>query len=144
MTPASNVSDLNGQVKGFSTSTENTLNNLALKLTLLKDESSALSTRIKDIESRIVKLCGHKPEGISKFNSENFQVSTTGKLTRKISDLDTLSKLAPQLIVNKPALNMKEFNQLSRTNPVLMQKVLGCIETKEAKTAVAIKPLVQE
>jgi len=149
MTPNANVSDFRDQINGLATTKSNLvvkehpskLEALARIIRSKKDQKSLLESEIKHLETDLIMLCGYKDEGVSHFSTSEFKISTTGKLTRKITNAQRLYDIAPQLVVNKPALNTKEFNLLARSNPILMQRVLECIETKEARTAVSIKSI---
>lgn len=148
MTPNANVSDRGDQINGFlhPKAKKTTLDHpsklecLANEIQIAKAEKHALDNKIKELEAEVVSICGYRSEGISKFSSESFKISTTGKINRKITDPESLIALAPDLVVTKYTLDMKEFNNLGKSNPTHMQRVLQCIESKEAKTAVVITP----
>lgn len=141
-----NVSDPRDQINGFLhpngqktvSEQEQYLENLAKELSDAKLIFADYKRYILELENAILALHPAKTEGITRVSTPSFKISTTGKMTRRITDIDALIELAPQLVTNKPQLNMKEFNALSRSNPVLMQKVLSCIESKPAKTSVSI------
>lgn len=127
--------------KNGNSDTEKPPLNLLLKLLFdYKAELTALKKVIASTELDIVSLCGHKPEGTTKFDADNFEVSTVGRINRRITNLKLLQALAPELVILKPSLNTPEFNSLARNNPQLFNKVSQCVESNPAKTSVSLKP----
>lgn len=115
------------------------VNDLASSIQLKKAEMSALKAEVDAMESELIMICGHKDEGSHKFDTEQYIITTTGKLTRKITDLDLLQSLAPQLTRTKTELDLRALKSLATANPMLYKKSLQAIETKPAKTAIKIE-----
>tara|TARA_R110002167_G_scaffold91458_1_gene246123 strand:+ start:188976 stop:189443 length:468 start_codon:yes stop_codon:yes gene_type:complete len=118
----------------------NKINDLAIELHFLKSKAKVLALQCAKKEAELLLLCGSKEEGTSKFDTEQFKISTVGKLNRKIVDLEVLRKLAPE-VIGKPKydLDLTMFKLLATSNPPLFAKALHCIETKPAKTAVKVE-----
>lgn len=114
---------------------------LAGKLINLKVERTLLNNEIKQLEKSIILETGNKPEGVANFNLSKFKIATTGKIDRKITDLDSLVALASELVVTKHSIDMQAFKALAISNPSKMQRVLLCIESKVARTAVSVTPI---
>ena len=114
---------------------------LANDIQLLKAELDVIRKTIAEKEAELLLICGHEEDGSSKFNTEHYTITTTGKLTRKITDADALAVLAPEVVRVKKELDTRKLEALATKNPMLYQKALGCIETKAAKPAIKIEPV---
>ena len=114
---------------------------LADKLICLKVERTLLNGEIKELEQNIILETGYKSEGVTNFNLSKYKIATTGKIDRKIIDLESLTILARELVVTKYSIDMQAFKALAISNPSKMQRVLLCIESKVARTAVSVKPI---
>ena len=115
------------------------VNDLAYAIQSRKAHIAAISGEVRTLESELIMICGVKDEGVQKFDTEQFEISTTGKLTRTIKDLATLKSLAPNVVRIKEELDLRMYKKLAVDNPMLFGKVVGTIETKVAKPSVAIK-----
>jgi hypothetical protein len=144
---ADNVAQLFNCVNGTSASkndepvqSPSKVDDLALSIQKLKADMAVLKKELDEKESELVLICGHEEEGSSKFNTENFVITTTGKLTRKIIDETAISGLAPDVLRTKVELDLRKLKSLATSNPMLYRKVASCLETKPAKTALKIEP----
>lgn len=122
-------------------SSESKVNNLANSIQLKKAEIAALRAEMTAMEDELIMICGHKDEGSHKFNTEQFTITTTGKLTRSISDVEALRALAPEVVREKFELDVRQLKSLATSNPMLYKKSLSCITSKAAKTALKIEPV---
>lgn len=128
-------------VANDTTSTLDTLTQEYLDTKVSIDE---LSKALAEKRAKIIELVGIKEAGTTSQKTDTFKITTTGSLDRKITDADTLKALAPDLVVTKEALDAKAFKNLATSNPMLFQKVLGCIETKPRAPQVRIEQLKGE
>lgn len=122
-------------------SSESKVDKLALHIQSLKAQQKALAEEIASNEAELLMICGVPDDGSQKFNTDHFVITTTGKLTRKITDPETLSQLAPAVIRVKQELDTRKLKSLASSNPMLYQKALACIETKAAKPGLKIEPV---
>lgn len=106
-----------------------------------KSKLDQLSEELKVKRQRLVGLIGLKDQGQTSKKTDKFKITTTGSLNRKITDLETLKALAPELLVTKETLDAKAFKDLAVSNPMLYQKVLRCIETSQRTPAIKIEAL---
>lgn len=120
---------------------ESKVDQLALHIQSLKAQQKALAEEIASNEAELLMICGVPDDGSQKFNTDHFVITTTGKLTRKITDPETLSQLAPAVIRVKQELDTRKLKSLASSNPMLYQKALACIETKAAKPGLKIEPV---
>lgn len=123
-----------------------TLDDLGAMLKQAKADEKKAQDHRKSIEELIVKTLGAKTEGSSTFNGDSFQLTTTGKLTRSIDDIEGLQQVVPDAIFHrlvnyKPALDLKELRYIEMNEPELYAEIANHITTKPAKTAVAFKAL---
>jgi|GEM_PF-5934774 len=116
------------------------VNDLAKAIQLRKFSIAEVSAEIKELEAQLLMICGVDDEGSRKFNTDEYVITTTGKLTRSIKDLATLKALAPQVVRVKEELDLRKFKKLATDNPMLYGKVVTTIETKSAKPAIKIEP----
>jgi hypothetical protein len=114
--------------------------NLAKEILDLKGKMAEQKALLDSKESELVMICGHEEEGSKKFNTENFTITTTGKLTRKIVDETAIQGLAPEVLRTKVELDGRKLKSLATKNPMLYRKVASCIEAKPAKTYLRIEP----
>lgn len=121
-------------------SSDSKVENLAIAIQTLKAEQKALGEEVAKKEQELLDICGVKEEGASKFDTQNFIITTTGKLTRKVTDVKSLEGIAPDVLKVEKKLDLRKLKSLATSNPMLYQRALQCIETKPAKAAIAIKP----
>ena len=115
------------------------INLLSAKIHYCKLDIKKIADKKAEYEAELLEICGVKEEGTQKFNTDFCTVSTVGKLTRKITDVDVLRKLAPEVVRTKYELDIKLLKLLATSNPPLYTKALHCIETKAAKSSVSIE-----
>ena len=116
---------------------------LAFELAKAKQrEVDAREARVK-IEEDIIEAIGAKEEGATSQAGNFFKVTTTGKLTRKL-DVKAFNQIAGQLGERAPvkttvSLDVRKLKTLAVDEPALYQLMCQtCIETKPAKTSVAV------
>ena len=116
---------------------------LAFELAKAKQrEVDAREARVK-IEEDIIEAIGAKEEGATSQAGNFFKVTTTGKLTRKLDD-KAFNQIAGQLGEHAPvkttvSLDVRKLKTLAVDEPALYQLMCQtCIETKPAKTSVAV------
>ncbi len=106
-------------------------------------EGRAKKVRI-DLEDKIVKLVGNRPEGAQTVEEGNFKITTTGSITRKM-DWDKWALVKDQISENlwpiktKVELDETGVKYLLANEPEIYK--LLPIEIKPAKTSVEIKVL---
>ena len=107
-----------------------------------KLEASAREKRVQ-IEQQLIEAIGAKEEGATTQAGNFFKVTTTGKLTRKL-DVKAFNQIAGQLGEHAPvkttgSLDVRKLKTLAVDEPALYQLMCQtCIETKPAKTSVAV------
>ena len=113
-----------------------------------KLEASAREKRVQ-IEQQLIDAVGAKEEGATTQSGNFFKVTTTGKLTRKL-DVKAFNQIAGQLGEHAPvkttvALDVRKLKTLAVDEPALYQLMCQtCIETKPAKTSVAVVEVSDE
>ena len=111
-------------------------------------EASAREKRVQ-IEQELIEAIGAKEEGATTQSGNFFKVTTTGKLTRKL-DVKAFNQIAGQLGEHAPvkttvALDVRKLKTLAVDEPALYQLMCQtCIETKPAKTSVAVVEVSDE
>jgi hypothetical protein len=115
------------------------VDDLVMSIQRKSAEASALAKEIAQQKAELISICGHVDDGSSKFNTEHFLITTSTTATRKITDLKAIQGLAPTVLREKFELDTRKFKKLATDNPVLYQKVVGCIETTISKPSVKIE-----
>ena len=111
-------------------------------------EASAREKRVQ-IEQKLIEAIGAKEEGATTQTGNYFKVTTTGKLTRKL-DVKAFNQIAGQLGEHAPvkttvSLDVRKLKTLAVDEPALYQLMCQtCIETKPAKTSVAVVEVSEE
>ena len=111
-------------------------------------EASAREKRVQ-IEQELIEAIGAKEEGATTQSGNFFKVTTTGKLTRKL-DVKAFNQIAGQLGEHAPvkttvSLDVRKLKTLAVDEPALYQLMCQtCIETKPAKTSVAVVEVSDE
>ena len=111
-------------------------------------EASAREKRVQ-IEQELIEAIGAKEEGATTQSGNFFKVTTTGKLTRKL-DVKAFNQIAGQLGEHAPvkttvSLDVRKLKTLAVDEPALYQLMCQtCIETKPAKTSVAVGEVSDE
>jgi hypothetical protein len=125
---------------------DNILEGMATIATQKKSELELAKKAFDDIQKQIIDYCGHKEEGAAKFNTENFTITTTGKLNRSIdeSKLAELQNAIPQPLFDrlfnyKPALNLRELRYIEQNEPEYYKTVSKVITTKPGKPSLKIE-----
>lgn len=98
------------------------------------------------IEETLLAEVGHKEEGSFTTHIDDYKVTTTGKMTRKL-DEKIWAKIAAHLpptlvgmlIRNKPELNLRAFRDLEKANPDAYSIVAGAVITKPAKPTLKVE-----
>ena len=119
------------------------IDHLAFELAKAKKlETEARDNRV-EAEQRLIDAIGAKEEGATSQSGNFFKGTTTGKLTRKL-DVKAFNQIAGQLGEHAPvkttvALDVRKLKTLAVDEPALYQLMCQtCIETKPAKTSVAV------
>lgn len=119
---------------------------LCAKLLRAKDaEAQANATRV-DIETKLIAMVGHRPEGSETKDHGEYKITTTGKITRKMN-WDSWAAVKTQIpdelhpVKLKPELDEKGVKWLQVHKPDLY--LLLPIECKPAKTAVEVRLIPQ-
>ena len=106
-------------------------------------EASWRDTRIL-MENSILEITGSKPEGSETHSAGEFKVTVTGKMTRTL-DADLWESVKDSIpedlrpVTYKPSLDLKGLRYLQENKPEIYAIAAKAIETKPAKTAIAIK-----
>lgn len=114
---------------------------LVMSIQRKEAEASVLTKEIAQQKAELISICGFVDDGSSKFNTEHFVITTSTTARRKIVDLSAIKGLAPTVLREKFELDTRKFKKLATDNPVLYQKVVGCIETSISKPSVKIEPV---
>lgn len=120
-------------------SSDSKIETLVIAIQTLKAEQKAIGDEVAKMEQELIDICGVKEEGASKFDTQNFIITTTGKLTRKVTDVKSLEGIAPEVLKVEKKLDVRKLKALATSNPMLYQRALQCIESKPAKAGIAIK-----
>tara|TARA_Y100000310_G_C20337634_1_gene648266 strand:- start:1 stop:438 length:438 start_codon:yes stop_codon:yes gene_type:complete len=122
---------------------------LAFELSKAKKlEASAREKRVQ-IEEQLIELMGVREEGATTNEGNFFKVTTTGKLTRKL-DVKAFAEIkskfrGPAPVKTTVSLDVRAFKKLAVEEPDLYQLMCEtCIETKPAKTSVAVVEVSDE
>lgn len=107
-------------------------------------EDAQREYRVK-LEKQILEHVGSRKEGAQTVNAPHFKITTTGKLSRAV-DWEVWDTIAPEVppslhpVKVSRSLDVKGLHYLERNEPEVYRKILECITTKPAKTAVKIEP----
>lgn len=123
-----------------------TIDDLAIALKEAKAAETAARNARLEIEELIIDAVGSKEEGAFNADGDNYRLTTTGKLNRKIDDVRGLERVLPgdffkRLVKVSHSIDTKELRYLHDNEPDIYKTVSGYITTKPAKTAVSVKAL---
>lgn len=125
---------------------ESTIDSLGEQLAAAKiKELEAKQNRI-NIEDQIIELMGANEEGSRHLAGEQYQITTTGKLNRKIINPQGLIEALPHLISNRLvktsySFDIRELRFLENNEPDIYREfVAPYTEVKPAKIAVSVGP----
>ena len=121
------------------------IDDLATELIALKQERLMLQEHINNVEEELAILVGVKSEGSTTKKTEQYTVTTTGKLSRKI-DVDSLIAIKDRLPVgviskvvkSEPKLVLKEYRGLTEDVAAIFNEA---IVSSPAKTSVTVKEI---
>lgn len=111
-----------------------------------KAESSANKVRVA-LEEELIKIVGYdKVEGAQTFSFDEYKVTITGKLNRKVEDVQALHmacidlKLSPDLhpIRTRVEVDQTALRYLAHNEVEIFAKLAKFVVTEPAKTAVSI------
>ena len=123
----------------------NMLKELAAAWLAAKKEEGAANRRRIEIEERIVALTGKKDEGAQAHEADGFNVTVTGKVTRKM-DWAAWEKVKGRIPANlrpvktKPELDEKGVKYLQANEPKIYAMLP--ITVTPAKTAIDVKEIM--
>lgn len=109
-----------------------------------KNEEAAARARRVQVESDIISLLGHTPEGAQTHSCAGYQITVTGKVTRTL-DVDKWHEVCNSIpealrpVTYKPTLDIKGVKYLHNNEPEIYARLAPAITTKPAKTAISIK-----
>lgn len=115
------------------------LQRLGHRLTDLVVQMKELQMLKADVEAEILMIVGHEEEGNTSISTDEFKFTTTGKLTRKVTDIAAIQAIAPELLKEKFDLDLRKFKKLAVDNPALYKQVSDYVETKSAKPAIKLE-----
>ena len=117
------------------------------------DEDLAKAARLK-IEEELLLEIGDQDEGSLTHNIDNYKVVVTGKVTRKVEDIDFWASLVvdlsenelpdrlnPVSVIETYKVSDKLCRELRAHNPSLFSKIAKGITTTKAKTHIKIERL---
>jgi len=126
------------------------IDHLAFELAKAKKlEAEARDNRV-EAEQRLIDAIGAKEEGATSQSGNYFKVTTTGKLTRKLdvkafAEIKSKFRCRPAPVKTTVSLDVRAFKKLAVEEPDLYQLMCEtCIETKPAKTSVAVVEVSDE
>lgn len=122
-----------------------TLDQLAFALEKAKAEESAAKANRLKIEDAIAAEIGVKDEGTTTQKTEFYKISTTGGVTRKITDLVQLmgaaGELSNSLVRTKHELNTTQLKAIRTGNPDLYIEISRFIETTPRKPSIKVEQI---
>lgn len=121
------------------------LDQLAFDLANAKRQEDEAKALRYSIEEQIAAVVGVKDEGTTTQKTEFYKISTTGGVTRKITDLDALVQVAGEcqdkLIRYKAELNTRHLKAIQDANPALYMDLSRFIEAKPRKATVKVEEI---
>lgn len=128
--------------------TENILDTHCQRLVDLRNQKKLIDSQIAEAETRILKIVGAKQEGSAKFDTDDFKIVTTGKLSRSITvkDVDALNAAMPPQVASRlysmrPVVNLTQLRYMEMNEPELFKIACNHITTKPAKTTVKVEAI---
>lgn len=126
------------------------LDTLAADLLDAKKRASLARQAVTDLENQILSAVGAKTEGATTIRTDNFKVTTTGKVNRSL-DADEVKRIyqdgdIPESIYTRlfdwqPKLNLREFRFIEMNEREYFQKLASAVTSKPAKNVVSAAPI---
>lgn len=117
----------------------------------LKDKQDSYTALVKEKRAEIIQMVGHNEEGAKSKKTDDFKVTTTGKLKRTanfekaMGIYKTLNadekEVFNKVFVRKFDVSVKAFKAVRDANKDLFKKLVEAISTKPESTALVIKAL---
>ncbi|MFL0802560.1 MAG: hypothetical protein K6L81_02510 [Agarilytica sp.] len=122
----------------------NEIDRLASLLERAKQHHKQAGNFVIEIENEITEICGVEKEGSTTFKGDQYKITTTGKVNRKliVEDLDRdYQQLPPHIkvcIKHKPELIKKNMDNLREADSAAYLTLCKYFTEKPAKNAVSI------
>ena len=94
----------------------------------------------------LIQAVGVKDEGTQSFNTDNYKISTTGKINRTVDakKVEEIAQQLPEPLYNrlfkfKPSLDLKEYRYIENNEPQYHKIVSRAVTAKPAKPTLKIE-----
>jgi hypothetical protein len=118
---------------------------LCRRLMDAKEQEKQATTARVAIEEQIIAMVGVKPEGSTTVSDDAFKVTTTGAVTRKVTDWDVFteipSSIAEQLVKTTHSLNTAGYRAVEKLHPEVIKQLSKGITTTPRKPSVKVVEL---
>jgi len=111
-----------------------------------KAEFNEAKSKMDNAFQCLIQAVGVKDEGTQSFNTDNYKISTTGKINRTVDakKVEEIAQQLPEPLYNrlfkfKPSLDLKEYRYIENNEPQYHKIVSRAVTAKPAKPTLKIE-----